>query len=257
MVKTLRWLLPVSCLGVSNLHGAVLQVNDQSQLTCFLIRSFLIFQGGIALLLAVPLLCAAQAIPRPDIKVGDSWTYRRMDYDTNKPRGEYTMRVVLAGPDMIQAVNAGSGQEGEYNRTYTVDWNAVKLPTQSFNPHSGWFKFPLQVGDVYSAAFDSIVKIQRHGSTVQLDGRNDRTVKVVGWEEVIVPAGRFRALKVVSEGLLNRTDTAQPIVRQARNVIWYVPEIKRWAKITFEDQPLGRGWAGMHMGEELVAYELK
>jgi hypothetical protein len=233
------------------------QESSQASSCSFIATVRLLTLLGVALLLAVPLVCAAQAVARPDVKVGDSWTYRRMDYDANQPRGNYTMRVVSAERDVIRAVNVQSGQEGEYDTTYTADWNALKLGRHSFNPHSGWLKFPLQVGDTYSAAFESIFTKQMHGSTLQIDGRNDRTVKVVGWEEVVVPAGKFRALQIVSEGILNRTDTAQPIMRQERHVIWYVPEIKRWAKMTFEHQPLGRGASGGRSGEELVAYELK
>lgn len=207
-----------------------------------------------AAFLAVPLVCAAQAIPRPDVKVGDSWTYR--PYDANQPRGKYTMRVVSAEQGVIQAV--ASWQGGEWNATYTADWNAVKLgKRQSFNPHIGLFKFPLQVGETYSAGFHSIATIQMHGRTAQMEGRNDLTVKVVGWEEVVVPAGKFRALRIVSEGSLNRTDTPRPTMRQLRHLVWYVPEIKRWAKMTIENQPLGPGFSGMYSGEELLAYALK
>ena len=204
-------------------------------------------------LLAVPLVCAAQAIPRPDVKVGDSWTYQRIDYNANQPRDKYTVRVIVAQDGVIKAMGVQSGSE----TTYTADWNAVKLRRLSFNPHSGWFKFPLQVGETYSAEFGSIFTNEVRGETVQFDGRNSRTVKVVGWEEVVVPAGKFRALHIVSEGLLNRTDTPRPTMRQARDVFWYVPEIKRWAKMTSENQPLGRGSSGLHIGEELLAYELK
>ena len=38
--------------------------------------------------------------------------------------------------------------------------------------------------------------------------RHDRRVKVVGWEEVGVPAGKFRALRIESEGRFQRVDTS-------------------------------------------------
>jgi hypothetical protein len=65
-------------------------------------------------------------------------------------------------------------------------------------------------------------------------------------------------MQIVSEGFFNRTDSGILRSRTVREVVWYVPEIKRWAKQTFEDQPLGRSEvSSLHIGEELLAYELK
>jgi hypothetical protein len=91
--------------------------------------------------------------------------------------------------------------------------------------------------------------------------RNERQVDVIGWEDVTVPAGKFRALKIVSDGRFERTSDAMR--GTSRNVIWYVPEVRRWVKLTLENRSdsakgkvKGKG-RGEHTGEELVAYELK
>jgi hypothetical protein len=211
-----------------------------------------------AALVLVPLVCAAQGVTRPDVKVGDSWTYRSMDYDANQRRGKYTMRVVLAQDGVIKALSVRSGREGESDTTYTADWNTVKLRRVAFNPHNSLFKFPLRVGETYPVAFDSFrTSRPKHGRTEDTHSRNERTVKVVGWEEVVVPAGKFRALQIVSEGFLSFIDNGRPRSRIVREVVWYVPEIKRWAKKTYETQPIGAGALRVHNGEELLAYELK
>jgi hypothetical protein len=78
--------------------------------------------------------------------------------------------------------------------------------------------------------------------------------KVVGWEDIEVPAGKFHALKIESDGrwtadlsqrLMNSAVTAQttenrvvPIVRASGRYykcFWYVPEVKRWVKSTEEN----------------------
>ena len=203
-----------------------------------------------AAVLALPFACAAQAVPRPEVKVDDSWTYRRMDYDANQPRGLYTMRAVFAERGVIQMVSTYGRKEGEVDTTYTADWNAVTTVGRVFNPHTGWFRFPLQVGDSYKASFETIVPKKEANS------RHQRDVKVVGWEEITVPAGRFRALKIVSEGHFQRIDNTR-ISGTSRNVIWYVPEVKRWVKITLENRPqTGRG-GGEFTGEELVGYKVQ
>ena len=42
----------------------------------------------------------------------------------------------------------------------------------------------------------------------------------------------------------------------SRNVIWYVPEVKRWVKFMSETRPIGRG-RGEHSAEELLDYEVQ
>lgn len=209
-------------------------------------------KAGIFLFLIWPALCAAQAdapVARPDVKVGDRWTYQRMDYETNRARGKYEMRVVFAERGVIQVVSTQRGKEGEVDTTYTSEWNAVTIPGRVFNPHTGWFRFPLRVGATYNVAFEVI--LPKKGA----NSRNERQVRVVGWEEVVVPAGKFRALKVISEGHYQRLDNTF-LSGTSRNVISYVPEIRRWAKITRENRPMGRGM-GEHSGEELLDYRLQ
>ena len=207
--------------------------------------------AGIAALLVLPALCFAQEdkpVPRPDVKLGDRWTYQRMDYDANKALGQpYHIRVVFAERGVIQMVSVRKGDE--VDTTYTHEWNAVTVPGRVFNPHTGWFKFPLQVGATYTAAFETIV-LKKDATS-----RNERRVRVVGWEEVVVPAGKFRALKIVSEGQFRRIDNTT-LSGTARNVIWYVPEVKRWVKSTFENESPRKGRLE-YSGEELVAFEVQ
>jgi hypothetical protein len=196
--------------------------------------------------------CAAQPAPpveRPDVNVGDRWTYQRLDYDAGKPLGKpYEVQVVFAQRGVIQVVGNRQGVEEEVDATFTSDWNGVNMLTRVFNPHTGWFKFPLQVGDTYKASYETLMPKKN------IKSRNERQVSVVGWEEIVVPAGKFRALKIVSDGRFQRLDA--PGAGTSRNVIWYVPEVKRWVKITLESRPAsGRG--GEHMGEELVAFRLR
>ena len=203
-----------------------------------------------ALLLLVSVSGTAQ-VPLPDVKVGDRWAYQRMDYDADRPRGKYEMRVVFAERGVIQVVSRQSWKEGEVDTTYTSEWNAVTVPGRVFNPHTGWFRFPLRVGATYNAAFEVLMPKQGEGA----ESRNEREVKVMGWEEVVVPAGKFRALKIVSEGRFRRLDKG--VSGSSRNVIWYVPEVKRWVKITLENRPLGGKGKGKgeYSGEELVEYK--
>ena len=188
-------------------------------------------------------------IERPPVQVGDRWTYQRYDYATGQRRGAYEMQVVFAARGVIQVVSSRKDKTDELDTTFTHDWNAVSTTSRVFNPHTGWLRFPLEAGAKYQASYEA-VHLKK-----QFKFRNQRQVRVLGWEEVQVPAGKFRALKIVSEGRFERAGTVAQ--GTASDVIWYVPEVRRWVKITSDLQPLGRKGRGEHSGEELVAYELK
>jgi hypothetical protein len=200
--------------------------------------------------LCLPELAAAQAeaVAKPAVKVGDRWTYRRMDYRQNRPAGEYTIRAVFADRGVIQIVGVGKGSATEVDTTYTDEWNAVSTRERIFDPHTGWLRFPLRPGDSYPTKFESRAPKKGAAHFTQ-----ERTVRVLGWEEVVVPAGKFRALKVESAGRFQRLD--QKGGGQARNVIWYVPEVRRWVKLVLETRtPRG---VVEHSGEELVSFQLQ
>jgi len=196
------------------------------------------------------LVCIAQTdtpVVRPEIKAGDRWTYRRMDYDSNTPSFTYEMRVTFVGNGVIHVVNAEPGKE-EYDSTYTADWNSVSTKERVFYPHIGWLSFPLQVGKKYKGDFELV----RPGMGA-FRSKFERNVTVVGWEDIVVPAGKFRALKVVSQGPAQRLDTSFSFT--SRNVIWYVPDVKRWVKFTLENTNY-RGRVE-YWGEELLEYKLQ
>ena len=199
--------------------------------------------------------CGAQpeaTVARPEVKVGDRWTYQRVDYDANQARGRYEMQVVFADRGVIQVVSTQKFKEEEVDTTYTQEWNAVSTASRVFYPHTDWLRFPLRVGATYKTGYDTVVAKKGWKS------RNEREVTVVGWEDVVVPAGKFRALKVVSNGRFERLDKGS-VSGTSRNVIWYVPGIKRWAKITLENRPAGGKGKGKgeYSGEELVEYKVQ
>jgi hypothetical protein len=188
------------------------------------------------LLVLAPVPCVAQSdapVARPEVKPGDTWTYRRVDLWTNKPTATVETAVTFANEKVIQTTvriaGQGLGVEGESDSTQTAEWNQVSSSTGSvFYPHTGIFKFPMQVGSSWDAKYEW--KNPRQGAAHAI---HDRKVRVVGWEEVVVPAGKFRALRIESEGSYQRTDMANS--GTAKDIMWYAPEVKRFVKWTYED----------------------
>ncbi len=168
-------------------------------------------------------------VPRPDVKVGDSWRYRISIFQTNVPTVlELTSRVSFVGPNAIVAVETGRDGK-EFDSQFDADWGIGSLGYlgQVFDPPARFFKFPLQVGAEYPYAYGLAAE---RGTQAQT--KEEGAVKVVGWEDVTVPAGKFRALKLEAKGSFRRLDNNFSGSR--RFVLWYAPEIKRTVKTTFE-----------------------
>jgi len=105
------------------------------------------------------------------------------------------------------------------------------------------FQFPLAPGRQYSAAWE--MRRPRAGA---FHVRHERKVNVVGWEDIEVPAGKFRALKVQAIGHFRRFDRIAS--DEARNTYWYVPQVKRWVKHVCQD-------VNLEVVEELYFYRVQ
>ena len=201
----------------------------------------------LALFLTLPALCAAQAdapVAKPDVRVGDRWVYRHTDRRMKPPTAIFEIRVSFVDARAIHAVVEPQGGKRESDATWTRDWNNVVAVDEGvFEIEKAMLQFPFTPGQQYQAAWD--IRRPRAGA---FHVRHERTVKVVGWEEVEVPAGKFRALKILAEGTYRRID--KPFSDKARNTYWYVPQVKRWVKTVYWDPQL-------EVVEELYYYRVQ
>jgi hypothetical protein len=128
------------------------------------------------------------------LRVGDSWTYR------NSEAGGYTLKVLSEEP-----------QEGGPAR-YVVEFRSeviiqnvfskavgwVLLHSEDYPEHEGlkatyeppkqYLRNPLVAGQKWEWTGKDPTQMERH-----------ETYRVVGLENITVPAGKFRAMKVISE----------------------------------------------------------
>jgi hypothetical protein len=191
--------------------------------------------------------CAAQAdkpVARPEVKVDDRWVYRHTDKRMKPPSFVYELRVSFVDSRAIHAVVERQGTRAESDATWTRDWNAVNAVDQGvFEVEKGMFQFPLSRGKQYPAAWE--VRRPRAG---EFHVRHERKVTVIGWEDVEVPAGKFRALKLQADGWFRRIDKVAS--DEARNTFWYAPQVKRWVKSVYQD-------AQLEVVEELYFYRVQ
>ena len=176
--------------------------------------------------------CMAQAdkpVARPDVKVDDRWIYRNTSPRRKPASIIYELRVSFVDARVIHAVIERQGGRKESDATWTRDWNAVNAVDEGvFEVEKGMFQFPLWSGQQYPAAWQ--VRRPRAG---EFHVRHERKVTVMGWEDVEVQAGKFRALKLQADGYYRRIDKLAS--DEARNTYWYVPQVKRWVKHVYHD----------------------
>lgn len=175
---------------------------------------------------------ADKPVVRPQVKVDDRWVYRRIDRRMKPPTLVYEIRVTFVDERVIHTVIERQGGSREGDATWTREWNSVNaVDSGVVEIEKGMMQFPLSVGRAYPAAWH-----MRRPKAGAFHVRHERDVKILGWEEVEVPAGKFRALKVQADGGYRRID--KPNEGWARNTFWYVPAVKRWVKSLYEDSDL-------------------
>ena len=212
-------------------------------------RFFLTF----ILLTSLPAL--ADSINQPDVKAGDKWTYRitREKGDTGWTQTREDLWVNRVSSSAIYISSKASGSSLAPKDSFaTRDWGIVRQLGGAEVVTMRPFSFPLTVGKSWDVKFTD-----PHPANHVSEQWSVR-YKVLGNEQVEVPAGKFNAMKVEAEGIWSgegkpSLSVTQTITRDASgtpsaaNVVknipagqmysgrvykafWYVPEIKRWVK---------------------------
>lgn len=200
-----------------------------------------------SVLLAAALALFAGATPaavdRPRVAVGDSWTYnselraggrlRKLveSFEVTGVTGNRLHVVVLR-----KFEGEAEGEPIEADMVFSEDWNVMitgsrgSRPSAIMRPSTAMLKFPLKVGEGYPSDYD--METLPDGNLV----RHRRATRVVGWEDITVPAGRFRALRIESEGTVQVAKKPKP----GRSIVtaWYAPEVRRWVRL---EQEFGSG----------------
>jgi uncharacterized caspase-like protein len=207
-------------------------------------------QKPTRLALAAPGSAAIAGLSAPPaVKVGDNWAYKVTDRDYTVVRERKSVTRIESVTN--SEIRMRSGSRNTFR--YTPDWSLIaNVPgdgvERRFAPPIPVYSFPLEPGKTWQARFRN----------TRSDGKiydNDRSVTVEGWEEVTVPAGTFRALKVSSLTYYRRVDSGGSGGGRIVFKYWYVPEVKRPVRI--EDVNIGNNNVVIHdFTSELISYKL-
>jgi hypothetical protein len=174
---------------------------------------------------------AAQTAERPDVKLGDLWTYSRTDTRYGQPPCTYSRLVREVDEKPVLIV--------DNPKNCQVGVNPVGL------------EFPLEIGKTWHRKYSSV-----SGSVKQ---ESDATYTVVGVEKIAVPAGTFDAFKIIAS--INYTIMGTVMMASTGTTtvtMWYSPQVRKSVKITARSA-FSSPWVGPTSGlviTELVRYQL-
>ena len=198
------------------------------------------------LLTALLIACsfpAAGATDAPQYGGGETWSYQELNGFNGILRSTFTQSVTgVAKGEIRVSLRSGDGKLTDI-QTFTAPG---LLASGMLNDRAGGrlepalqlLPFPLEEGRRWRQSVTRVDPVQKQQRQVTVYG------KVEGWETVKVPAGEFRALKVVREMFLGDHDPFRGQTRLTEHE-WYVPELKHWAKL--------QNWEEYHMAGDNVA----
>ena len=177
----------------------------------------------------------ADPVKVPHVEPGDCWTYRAEGLTNREAISSYEECITFVDPgkDLILATARINGGEREIETSYSSDWGGIVSIDGLIVPGGlRYFRFPMRVGDSYS--IDVEFRLAVLGAFA---GRTKYDIKVVGWEDVTVPAGTFRALRLEAQGTVYRYDLRGS--GKLSSTLWYSPEVRRWIKSDFSSSARG------------------
>jgi predicted aspartyl protease len=157
-----------------------------------------------------------RSLAAPVWTVGDEWTYR-----WESPRGSGTFVWRVEGQQTVDDVAyyvVASGSRRTYYRTADLALAFDKLDGKvetKLQPPVTYFRWPLSAGLTWQEAYVSERPLDRQTSNVA------QRSMVEGEEVVTVPAGNFRALRIVRRYLASNTVSFEG---------WYSPDVKFWVR---------------------------
>ena len=219
------------------------------------------YVGALALLsfvsgTALPQDRVPSRIELPTVNVGDSWTYHQVDGYTGIKSPPYVNVVTSVSEQEIRIQtnrNKGAVASTLFNRNFNrlvIERGGRKAIADPYYP---MYSFPLKMGKTWEQ------KVTITG-TAQSNPKRDVTLtgKVLGWEQVTVPAGTFNALKIEVSGPYHQ----QAFKTRQRwydgwqtDTLWYVPEVKNVVKRTYVDIITNHGPRANEV-HELLEYKL-
>jgi hypothetical protein len=218
---------------------------------------------GWLVLSLTPMAWGQEKVDAPVWNVGDKWTFNREGpvEVTGQDAQCYTVKF-SGGIFRRDASGIALFERSNLNVKYRLEGNKRKKYTDL---RKKILNFPLALGKQWS----DLIQYDSQATTFNIHAVEvSETFRVLGWEEVEVPAGKFKAIKLEYK--------CEPKLRSgmgwithdvSKALYWFSPEVKNFVKCQYEkgytepvDQ-LGKSESGKEERARtdwaLVSYELK
>ena len=241
---------------------------------------FKLFLSATLLTLAVPAHAADRAsVPAPQLSEGDSWildqTHERGQNGFSKQRID--LKIERVSPDnMVVGAKPDGAPTDFVDHIGGLDWSQRRILNDKETTTARPLSFPLKVGKTWVVDFNDP---RTRGLITSTHVHS--TYKVVGWQDVTVPAGKFRAIEIEMNGTLEakmaatssitggaavaagesgaamRTTSLGPRTVSALTYseIYYVPSIKYFVK-TLDEQYNSDNVRIRRDSQELISFKL-
>ena len=194
-----------------------------------------------------------ESVPAPEIRLGDSWTYDSIDGYKNVR--EFTIEShateITAERIVFEWKRTDDRASGSWIVNRNLNWIERRSTSGSnvADPYYPNLSFPLAVGKTWKQKVTFVAKYEQEKTIVA-----DLQGKVLGWEQVTVPAGTFDALKIEISGPYRGESGNFNWKGYLRDFVWYAPEVKRPVRTQYEDTASGHGYFRDY--QDLAAYKL-
>jgi hypothetical protein len=174
------------------------------------------------LCLATPAL--AQTVERPDLQVGDQWSWQHTNAMVNEEDWTKIEDVVSVNDKEIRTRVRKKGTPGNVIATYTADLNPIDTGNERYQPNLTRFVFPFQPGKKWSGTFDKMLFASGKHGKFFVKG------EITGPEKITVPAGDFNAYKIKLTYDATATDESA-MEGKTVETYWYAPEVKNFVRL--------------------------
>jgi|GEM_PF-4002117 len=213
-------------------------------------------------LLLISMFCASVAVAgeaaQPDTAVGTSWTFKRVDMDTNSVQRNYAL-VVAGKTDSlydIVAYDFSGGVRGKEIQRFSLTKNLGQgSPTPNGKIGDGnRFQFPLKVGSSWKTV-DYWSRVWSGAAAGRNEGYDTVTYTVASQEERTVDAGKFVVFKIVGKG--RWSNTTQGWQGPLDIVVYYSPAAQAAVRTEIVTTYEGNNYPPTRNAIELVSMDIK
>ncbi|MEQ1637855.1 MAG: hypothetical protein ABL903_14315 [Methylococcales bacterium] len=189
----------------------------------------------------------------PIHKQGDTYTLESVNLDNVSINSTTERKVISSNSEkiMIESRNVQSKSGLVRKLEFTPEWNLIAVRNSdgsgvNYSPPLTYYKFPLTSGKTWQ---QTSIETNIKTSAIR---EHTLSAFVGNWENITVPAGTFRGVKVtIQTELVDRT-TGQKTM--STDTSWYVPEVRRSVRsLTSSRSPEG---VESRQDLQLIRYDL-